>query len=163
MKCSVEDCEDKAKYAGLCGKHYKRKWRHDDPLKTETPGRGFERIQCIADEGCDNVSEYNNGLCERHYQMWRIYDRTHKIVRRGESYKDSNGYIRLTVDQKMMYEHVYLATKALGKPLPDGVVVHHMNEKRDDNYTPYNLVICPDQDYHLLIHRRMRELGYENN
>lgn len=160
MKCSVEDCENESKYAGLCGMHYKRRWRHGDPLKTETPGRGFERIQCIAEEGCDKESTYSNGLCENHYQMYRVYGRTSKIIRRGESYVDSNGYVRITVNGRMKYEHIHLAENALGRPLPEGVVVHHTQAK-DDNHGYCKLVICPNQAYHILLHKRMKELGYE--
>jgi hypothetical protein len=43
----------------------------------------------------------------------------------------------------------------MGGPLPTGTVVHHLNENRSDN-RPGNLVICQDDTYHKLLHRRMR-------
>ena len=52
-------------------------------------------------------------------------------------------------------EHIIVAEKALGKPLPVGAVVHHMDENKLNN-TPSNLVICQDAKYHNLIHQRMR-------
>lgn len=55
-----------------------------------------------------------------------------------------------------------LRQKALGKPLPKGAVVHHMG-KPWDNHDFGKLVICPDQAYHFLLHKRARELGYEDN
>lgn len=45
-------------------------------------------------------------------------------------------------------EHIMIAERVLGKPLPPKAVVHH--------HTPEQLVICQDQAYHLFIHQRMR-------
>lgn len=52
-------------------------------------------------------------------------------------------------------EHILVAEKVLGKPLPIGVEIHHVNEDRADN-KPGNLVICQDKTYHKLLHRRLR-------
>ena len=49
-------------------------------------------------------------------------------------------------------EHILKAEKALGKPLPPGVHVHHANGTRDSG----ELVICQDAAYHKLLHQRMR-------
>lgn len=67
-----------------------------------------------------------------------------------------NGYrvIRFK-DGSQKYEHVLVAEKALGKPLPEGAEVHHWNEVRTDNRRE-NLLICPNVGYHNTIHRRMR-------
>jgi hypothetical protein len=32
-----------------------------------------------------------------------------------------------------------------------------MNGNPLDNDTPFNLVICPDQSYHMLLHKRAKE------
>lgn len=52
-------------------------------------------------------------------------------------------------------EHVLIAEHVLGRPLPEKAIVHHVNGDRQDNRKT-NLVICEDQSYHRLLHRRMR-------
>ena len=53
--------------------------------------------------------------------------------------------------------HILVAEAALGRRLPAGAQVHHVNGQRDDNRGE-NLVICPDGAYHALLHRRERAL-----
>lgn len=63
-----------------------------------------------------------------------------------------NGYV---------LEHIVIAEKALGKPLPKRAEVHHHGEK-DDNT---QLVICQDRSYHRLLHQRInaiRACGHVN-
>ena len=71
-----------------------------------------------------------------------------------------NGYIRIMQPDhpradKLGYlpEHILIAEKVFGGPLPSKAVVHHINGKRDDN-RPENLVICENHGYHRLIHWR---------
>jgi len=58
-------------------------------------------------------------------------------------------------------EHVEVAEKALGHPLPSGAEVHHVNNDGRDNRGG-NLVICQDKSYHQMLHRRARVIraGY---
>lgn len=58
--------------------------------------------------------------------------------------------------------HVVLAERALGKPLPQGVEVHHADGNTLNN-TPSNLVICQDRAYHKLLHVRARILRAGGN
>ena len=51
-------------------------------------------------------------------------------------------------------EHVLIAEIALGKALPKGAVVHHADGDKNNNVNS-NLVICPSQSYHALLHARM--------
>ena len=58
---------------------------------------------------------------------------------------------------KRMQEHILIAEKALGRYIPREVEVHHFDEVRGHNENN-NLVICQDQQYHALLHRRARVL-----
>ena len=117
-------------------------------------------------EGC-NKPVKTRGLCSSHHMKWYRYGHHDELAilryrPSGSGCLDSNGYIKVMVNGRSTYEHILLAEKALGKPLPKGAVVHHTGA-RDDNHGPFKLVVCPSNEYHSLIHKRMKELGYENN
>lgn len=111
-------------------------------------------------EDCDREQKQGRrSMCGMHYLRW--YRSTmHTPRRQGIRQLTDNGYIRHPMNGSTILEHRYLAEKALGRPLPPGVQVHHMNGDKTDNFTYFNLVICPDQAYHQLLHRRAKELGY---
>ena len=52
-----------------------------------------------------------------------------------------------------VFEHIIVAEKALGRPLPRGTPVHHLDENKANNANT-NLVICQDEFYHNLLHER---------
>lgn len=112
---------------------------------------------------CDRLQVAMN-MCKMHYNRERTTANAIKLRRAfpgtGRT-PNGKGYIYLWRNGKLISEHRWLAEKALGKPLPPKAVVHHMNSKVNDNFTPFNLVICPDEAYHNLLHKRARELGYE--
>lgn len=72
---------------------------------------------------------------------------------------DTQGYRRTSSGRKgsTKAEHIVIAEAAMGKTLPVGAEVHHVDENKANN-APSNLVICPDRAYHQLLHRRMRAL-----
>ncbi len=67
------------------------------------------------------------------------------------------GYVLLRSNNNSVYEHVSIAEKALGKPLPKGAEVHHVDGNRSNN-NPWNLVVCPNRSYHMLLHRKQKAL-----
>src|SRR3990167_4301210 len=74
-----------------------------------------------------------------------------------EAYQPAHGYPKRTqgavAPDNPAYVHRMRAERALGKPLPTGAVVHHTDgSKRAD--AP--LVICQDNAYLRLLHRRMK-------
>jgi hypothetical protein len=64
-----------------------------------------------------------------------------------------DGYIRYNVGGKLVREHQLIAERALGKSLPAGAHVHHVDGNRKNN-AHSNLVVCPSDAYHKLLHLR---------
>ena len=76
--------------------------------------------------------------------------------------ENSGGYIEIfNPDYRPNYassyvlEHILIAEKVLGKPLPLKAIVHHVDSAGMNNKNS-NLVICEDNAYHLFIHQRTR-------
>lgn len=69
----------------------------------------------------------------------------------------SLGYRSVSQGGVEKLEHVCVAERALGKPLPEGAIVHHVDGDRSRNIGG-NLVVCPNRAYHNLIHMRERAL-----
>lgn len=155
MICAAEGCMKRDYCKGLCTTHYKRQWRHGDMKQTAR----YEGKPC-AIEGCQEPARRND-YCSAHSARISRHG-TPDLVRRanGTGTTTNGGYRLLTVDGRRVYEHIHKAEKALGRPLPKGAIVHHMNKNTLDNDTPFNLIICPNQEYHMLIHARMRAFNY---
>jgi hypothetical protein len=81
---------------------------------------------------------------------------------RGGSWINKQGYVLLFMPEHprsdksgQLRQHVLVCEKAFGRPLPDGAVIHHVDENGSNNQNS-NLVICQDNTYHTLIHLRLR-------
>ena len=89
--------------------------------------------------------------------MWKggcYYINGRKIVKaEGCSKRFSNGYAQ---------EHIVVAERVFGKPLPKDCVIHHVNGKKKPNINK-NLVICQDDSYHRFIHKRTRAYKASGN
>jgi len=107
--------------------------------------RGWVRGQPIA-------YLWGHGSRGRDHPQWRggttVTVGGYRLKHRPKHPRAQSGYVR---------EHVLVAEQALGHYLPDGAVVHHVDGDKLNN-APANLVVCADQAYHLLLHKRQRAL-----
>ena len=139
--CEVEGCERKHYVKGMCNAHYQK-------------NRKSKIVKNCKAEGCVKKASYvKSSLCEGHHSMFLRYGRTHNV-----NSKDGSGYFRKgyhTVNNKAV--HRTIAEKALGKPLDSKHPVHHVDGDKTNNANS-NLVICEDNAYHSLLHKRQRDL-----
>jgi hypothetical protein len=63
------------------------------------------------------------------------------------------GRKRSRFSHKTAREHVRIAEEVLGRALPSGAIVHHVDGNPANNEHS-NLVICPNEAYHKLLHKR---------
>ncbi|MFH5806047.1 HNH endonuclease signature motif containing protein [Alienimonas sp. DA493] len=56
----------------------------------------------------------------------------------GSRVRDKTGYVRITTERGSVLEHRHVMEQELGRPLPEGAVIHHKNGDRADN-RPSNL------------------------
>ena len=66
-------------------------------------------------------------------------------------------YVRRGTKENRILEHRRIVENILGKRLPTEAQVHHVDENGKNN-AHTNLVVCPSQAYHKLLHRRQRAL-----
>ena len=99
-------------------------------------------------EGCSKRHEAH-GWCDMHYARWkRTGDPLGLVTAPRGTAIDGFGYRKYAGK----LEHISVAEKAFGGPLPKGSIVHHVDENKTNN-TPTNLVVC-SRAYHKLIHQR---------
>jgi hypothetical protein len=72
------------------------------------------------------------------------------ILSHGHPRVNNNNYVRRSV---------LIVEKSLGRFIPKTSVVHHADEDKGNDY-PSNLVLCENDNYHKLLHKRKR--AYES-
>ena len=70
-----------------------------------------------------------------------------------EGYVDSLGYYRIANKGVDVHLHRWIVERVIGRKLKPKEIVHHINYNKLDNRR-CNLLLCPSQAYHLLIHAR---------
>ena len=109
--------------------------------------------------GCEKKSR-SRGWCKMHHTRWLRYGNTSTVLKRanGSGNIESTGRLRLEMNGKKRYYYNLIAERILGKPLPAGAEVHHVDGNPANNENS-NLVICPDHAYHKLLHQRSSALA----
>lgn len=76
---------------------------------------------------------------------------------KGGTYRNSSGYVMVyrpwhhrSMANGYVREHVLIAEKTLGKPLPEQAQIHHYGDVGDNT----KIVLCENQQYHYLLHTR---------
>jgi hypothetical protein len=147
LHCSVENCSRPVDARGWCHTHYLHWWKiHRDPNR-----------HCAVEDCVRPV--HAKGRCRLHDWRWQHYgDPFKKSIRSaGEGSPDSSGYWRLTRNGERVRRSVVIVEAALGKRLPGGAEVHHVDGDRSGD-RPGNLVACESRGYHTLLHQRSRAL-----
>ena len=120
-----------------------------------------KRAQCSKghtyEEGSYRIAADGSRVCRHcmrdHQRRFRTGAAESTQRMRGTGTVTRHGYVSIGKDKKKSQEHRLVAEAVLGKPLPPGAEVHHINGDKQDN-RPENLVVCPDKAYHKLLHVR---------
>lgn len=113
-------------------------------------------LQACAVDGCEK-SVRTRGFCNAHYQAFLkhgdpLINKRNKHVLTGLT---DSGYIVRKENGVRVRAHVEVVEKAIGRKLNNGEIVHHVDGIGSNN-AHSNLVVCPNQAYHMLIHARQR-------
>ena len=114
-----------------CGLVVKNRFRRGHQIRVKNPSSGLFG---------QNSKSWKGGRYCNDQGYWMILIPDHPR-------STSNGYVR---------EHIAMAERALGKPLPEKAQIHHYGCVTNNN----KIVICENQEYHRLIEMRQDALKY---
>lgn len=72
--------------------------------------------------------------------------------------KDSNGYIKIKVDDEYIFEHKYIMEQYLHRKIKPEERIHHIDSNKKNNHIS-NLVIFPNNKSHVHFHRQIKQFG----
>lgn len=115
-------------------------------------------VKSCSVEGCGKAMLAKT-FCPTHYARFRRHGSPHITTKApaGAGTIRPDGYKAHRAGGRETLEHRAIAERALGKRLPAGAEVHHVDTLRAHN-SPGNLVICPSRSYHQLLHQRQRAM-----
>ena len=113
-------------------------------------------------EGCGKPHD-SRGYCKIHAQRLRRTGSVEVTMRRrGTGHVREDGYHRFATESGLKYAHRLVAEVAIGRELKRKEIVHHIDGNPENN-APDNLVLCPSQAYHKLLHKRQDALNAVGN
>jgi hypothetical protein len=117
-------------------------------------------MKICAIDGCGGKHEAK-GFCNKHYLKKLLHGDALAGRSRANngvgSVSKSTGYVAVGVNGTIKLQHRNIVESVLGFTLPPKSEVHHIDGNRTNNSND-NLVVCPNNQYHQLIHRRMEAL-----
>jgi len=136
-ECMAEDCTKQVAARGLCPKHLKRLKVHGD-INTVLPRGNFSVHDGCTIPTCANA-HIAQGFCMMHYRRWSLYGDP-MIRRRSKAQTTWSKYKSVVAPEHpnatakgTIFEHRFVMSEALGRPLVAGENVHHKNGDRFDN------------------------------
>jgi hypothetical protein len=133
--CGVEGCGRPLKQKGMCTLHYGRAYHYGAVGDSKPTPRHPTRVPCSV-EGCTKEARAH-GLCGTHNRRRMVSGDPGPaellVAAKGEGTTTLDGYRKITVDGKSVFEHRHVLEQKLGRPLLPGENAHHIDGNRARN------------------------------